>query len=306
MPKDKSWNWPTTANSWDNANKAKPNRSKGKGKSEPAGPAFPNYDIGTPSELSSSASSSKDADLKAALTAVFVENKLEVPKELQSYLQPKPVELIQSDQKLLNAKRKLLNKVDRLSKALTKKQEQWQSFRMQMREHLAKEQTRYESEVQDLRAAIDTTQAQLAQLMAGKDPEKIENAEMETEVPLEDLLGTDVPVPTATLPTETTSSAMEDARMEELRLAHANQQQMAKQLQELQQQMVYMTAALMPPGVGSPSTIKPTALQNPFTPMKTRAAAPKGPYTKMEPEAPPLTETQKEKQQSFDIEEISD
>lgn len=271
---------------------------------EPSGPSFPNYDHGRPSELSSSATSSKDTDLKAALSAVFAEHKLEVPQELQSFLQPQPGDMIQSDQKILNAKRKLVGKVDRLTKALSRKQEQWQSFRTQLREHLCKEQARYDSDISEIMAAIDTTQAQLNRLMDGKDPEIVDMETQEhTEKPLEEMLGVDAPqAGTTKEPVQT--QQMTDTTAEQLRLAHAHQQQMAQQLQELQQQMIYMTSAMMPPNVNSPSTMpKPGASQTPFTPMR-RSTLPKGPYAKVE--EPPKANAPEENKLPWDIEEISD
>ena len=299
MPKDRTWQWPQTAQSWDNHQK-NANKSKGKGKAkESGGPSFPNYDHGVPSELSSTPSSSKDSDLKAALSAVFADRKLEVPQELQCYLQPQPGDLIQSDQKILNTKRKLLGKVDRLSKALSRKKDQWQNFRAQLKERLCKEQARYDADVQEIQLALDTTQAQLTRLMEGKE---LENAEMEMEepqeTPIEQMLGMD----NVTQHTAATLQPM-DSTAEQLRMAHAHQQQMAQQMQELQQQVLYMSQMMMPPNVQSPSALPKTGqFQGPFTPMKTRATPPLGPYSKVED---PKIETKEEKK-PVDIEEISD
>lgn len=303
MPKDKPWNWSTPNHGWDNHQKHNANKAKGKGKAkESNGPSFPNYDHGVPSELSSAPSSSKDSDLKAALSAVFADRKLEVPQELQCYLQPQPGELIQSDQKILNTKRKLLGKVDRLAKALSRKKEQWQSFRAQLKEHLCKEQARYDADVQEIQLALDTTQAQLTRLMEGKDPE---NADMEMEepqeTPIEQMLGVDKS--DLAQHSSATLQAM-DSTAEQLRLAQAHQQQMAQQMQELQQQVLYMTQMMITPSVHSPSAIPKTGqFQGPFTPMKTRCTTPTGPYTKTE--EPSKTETKDEKK-PVDIEEISD
>ena len=154
MPKDRTWQWPQTAQSWDHQKNASKSKGKGKAK-ESGGPSFPNYDHGMPSESSSPPSSSKDSDLKAALSAIFADRKLEVPQELQCYLQPQPGDLIQSDQKILNAKRKLLGKVDRLTKALARKKDQWQNFRAQLKEHLCKEQARYDADVHEIQLALD-------------------------------------------------------------------------------------------------------------------------------------------------------
>lgn len=302
MPKDRTWQWPQTAQSWDNHQK-NANKSKGKGKAkESVGPSFPNYDHGVSSELSSTPSSSKDSDLKAALTAVFADRKLEVPQELQCYLQPQPGDLIQSDQKILNAKRKLLGKVDRLSKALSRKKEQWQSFRAQLKEHLCKEQARYDADVQEIQLALDTTQAQLTRLMEGKDPENADT-EMEEpqEIPIEKMLGVDM-TDAAQHPTATSQAT--DSTADQLRMAHAHQQQMAQQMQELQQQVFYMSQMIMPPSVQSPSAPpKAGQFQGPFTPMKTRCTTPTGPYTKTE--EPPKIDAKTEKK-PLDIEEISD
>ena len=301
MPRDKTpWTWQSNAHGWETGKKPKGPKQKGQGKGvESAGSAFPAYDSGAPSEYSTAASSKdKDMDLRAALSAMIAENKMTVPKGLETFFQPQLGEVIQSDQKLVNSKRKLLNKVDRLTKAMTRKKEQWQQFRLQMREHLAQEQSRYDSEIQDIQAAIDTAQAQLQQLMDGKDPEQ--NAKMEAkETVLEEMLDMDKP------PTSTTAKTQETVNAEELRVARAHQQQMAKQLQELQQQVLYVTNAMLAPTVQSPSAqARANVSQAPFTPMKTRAVPPNGPYSKPEVEEPKNVDPALKR--SLDIEEISD
>lgn len=237
MPQGKQWQqWSNTNDSWDhNAGR----RSKGKGGAKPAHAgkdgAFPSYDAGSGNGSGSSQpAGSKDVELKDALTALFASNRAEIPKELAPFLQPQPGEQLQSDQKKLNAKRKLVSKLDRLRKALDRKKEQWSQFRAQMREHLAKEHARFDQEVAELDDAITTTQLQLDRMLNGE----TEEPAMETESNAEDLEKMLEEDQSKAATADKNKKESDPATMEALRLAQLGQQQMAKQLMELQQQVL--------------------------------------------------------------------
>ena len=313
----KTWEWQDPAQGWDTANAGRRSKGKDKGKGSAQakdGGQFPSYDAGGTSGSSapaSSANGAKDLDLRSALNDVFAQHNLDIPKELQAYLQIKPQQLgdqLQSDQKALNAKRKLLSKIDRLEKAAERKKEQWHQFRAQMREHLAKEQTRFDTEIEEIKAAMEQAQLQLDKLISGTDPDP--NAETEeTAMELEQALALTKDEKNHMFMTPIKNKEPKDPdTIEALRQAQLGQQQLAQQLQTLQQQMLYMTNALTPTaGTPSPSKGFDAPLQKPFTPVKPRHIQPPGgPYTKVEPPAKEATPKVPKENKMTDIEVLSD
>ena len=200
------------------------------------------------------ASTAEDGTLKKALSEIFQKNNMEIPSELQPYFQPKIGEMLQSDQKRLNTKRKFVAKLDRLKKAVTKKQEQWQAFRAAMREHLAKEQSRFDTDMEELKAAIQETQASLDKMLqGGEEDHDMEDEPKETT--LEEILQeNDVTKQNKTEP-KTEITVTNDAAWEELKQARMGQLQLSQQVQELQQQLLYVTSAIKTPMQGSPSSL---------------------------------------------------
>ncbi len=298
-----NWGWTAQTTGWESSSTRKA-KDKGKGKS--ADPkAFPSYDAASTGSSSAPSGSSMDMQLKNALTEVFAQNKLEVPKPLQQLLQPQIGDVIQTDQKKLNAKRKLVAKLDRLQKALIKKEEQWQQFKVQLREHLQKEQTRYDTEVKEINAAVEETQTQLDKMLHGQEAGE-EHAEMEQEEdPIEAMLAEQLDKKDRE--NKTVTAAQLDTA-EELRQAKMEQHQLALQLHDLQQQFLYVTAALKPPMLGSPSGLD-RANQALYTPIKTKPNANgNGPYAKQEPKVPSNTtpQTGEEKKDAMNIEVLSD
>ncbi len=227
---------------------ATPKKGKGNGKNqskEAPGLAFPGYDSssGTSSASASAPSGIKEGELKAVLSAMLEEHRMEVPKELQSYLQPPLGDQLSQDQKKLNSKRKLVTKLDRLGKAMTRKQEQWTTFRNQMKEHLAKERARHEKELLEIQEAIAITQSQLDQMNSGEPldlPAPMEAIEEELDAMLSD--GKDEKKIPAMIETKT----RESEAMEALRQAQVGQQLMAQQMQEMQQQILLMAQTMKP------------------------------------------------------------
>ena len=283
MPRDQAQWWNSNA-SWEGA----PTKRKGKGNGKAtsaATPTFPGYDSSNGASSATSSATPGPKDLKAMLSAMLEEQTMEVPKELQSYLQPPLGDQLSSDRKKLNAKRKLVSKLDRLGKAMNRKKEQWMAFRTQMKEHLAKEKARFDQEMEEIQTALATTQSQL-DLMAGQDPDppaNMDGVEEEIEEMLDEGKGEKQP------PAKTCQKPQESDTMEALRQAQLGQQLMARQLQDMQQQILLMTHS-MKPMVGSPLPVghgSSGMFQGPFTPVKTKAngaATATGPYTKTEEE----------------------
>lgn len=155
-----------------------------------------------------------------------------------------------------------------------------------------------------IEAAITTTQTQLDRMLNGEPEEPA----METESNVDDLdkmLEEDQSKPTTG---DKTKKENDTTTMEALRLAQLGQQQMAKQLMELQQQVLYMSAAFRPPNVGSPVLPARGPEQYPFTPVRNASTVPpQGPYIKekAEPKDNAAPEDGKETT-AINIEEISD
>lgn len=76
-----------------------------------------------------------------------MQNNLEVPEKLKEYFQPGVGEELQKDQRELNQKRKLSQRLQRLQAALKRKSDQWAT--LNIRDHVQKEKQRYEEETQD-------------------------------------------------------------------------------------------------------------------------------------------------------------
>ena len=85
-------------------------------------------------------------DLRAALQELVTTNQLAVPDQFKELLQEDVHTDLQTDQKSINYKRKLAGRIERLRKAQVKKQEHWEGFQKEMKEHYQAEHARYEKE----------------------------------------------------------------------------------------------------------------------------------------------------------------
>ena len=239
--------------------KSKDKREKDKAKGKGSAPAttLPAYDL---QPWSSQAGSSKEDGAhkgdfwKAALQEIVNTNRLEVPDKLKEMMQDNVASTISKDQKLLNQKRKFLAKLDRLKKAEVKKTEQWTSFKQDLKEHLQKEQCRYERACRTPPKAQDETQVELDKLMGGEITEQVSDMEQEAEE-FEAWLKektTDSKEKTEAMDSgaETKAVAMDAA----LRATQDNQRMLAQQLHEMQTQMTYMAQLLTMPKTPMPAT----------------------------------------------------
>ena len=173
LPWNKKWNvWPKSPKV------TRPTQKKAaKGKA----PEFPDYDamLG-----SSSASSGQSADLsmRQAVHSLLEANQLKVPDELKTYFQEGEMESLRSEQSVLNKKKKMAAKVDRLRNAKALKTRQWTSYKEELTKKFKKEQDKHEREQEELSAAIIEAQAALDRFTAGE--EESENAPSEDLVTL--------------------------------------------------------------------------------------------------------------------------
>ena len=301
MTRSKQWGW--NANGWDTST-AKKQKEKGKGKGPQADMAsFPTYDASGSSGSSQPTTDAMEGNLKQTLAQLFAKKEVEMPKELEPFFKPQIGEALQTDQKKLNAKRKMVAKLDRLNKAVTRKQEQWHQFKAAMKDHLITEQARFDNEIAEINTAIQETQISLDKMLSGEeDPMQVEEEKKDT--PLEEMLGTSGAIPTGGQTPPMTN--MET--MEELRKAHQGQMHLAQQVQDLQQQLLFMTNMMKTPMTNSP--MRDTLMQPPFTPVKTRAnvgpAATTGPYAKVDAKMEPKKDPPANGQETINVEELSD
>lgn len=231
---------------------------------------LPSYDGASwPSSSASvskaTADKEKDTDLKSALKEFLEQNAsaLEVPTALKEYIQPAVGQSLKDDQKLLNHKRKLAQKVERLKGAQKKKEEMWTQFRQQMKEHLAAEKVRFEKECLELAEALKTAQQDLDKAMSGS-METTEIVPEETDIELDEMLE-DKNTRKDTDKEPHKEKAMEEALLQ----AQAGQMLLAEQVTALQQQMSYMAQLMKTPAVESPSrTVLEVIGVTPTTPPK--------------------------------------
>lgn len=270
MPQGTKWQWNSANDSWDH-HAGRKSKGKGGAKPAPAGKdgSFPSYDAGSGNGA------------EGCLGGTFCIQSGRDPERACPVFPTSAWGTTTERPEKAQCKEKLVSKLDRLKKALDRKKDQWSQFRAQMREHrehLAKEHVRFDQEVAEIEAAITTTQTQLDRMLNGEPEEPA----METESNVDDLdkmLEEDQSKP---ITGNKTKKENDTATMEALRLAQLGQQQMAKQLMELQQQVLYMSAAFRPPNVGSPVLPARGPEQHPFTPVRnTSTVLPQqGPYIK--------------------------
>ena len=130
--------------------------------------ALPGYDAVAPSSSASASKDSKlDDNMKLAMRTMLQANRLEVPEALRELLEPKMTEEVNVAQRQLNAKRKLIQKLDRLQNAKERKIQNWDKFQEQLKEHLAAERVKFDNDQDELEKAIKDTQQELDKLKNG-------------------------------------------------------------------------------------------------------------------------------------------
>ena len=156
-------------------------RTQDKNEKDSTGKAFPSYDsmvvtVGEPS--TSSMPSSQDGDVwQAAFKSLIASNpSLKVPEEIMTALgQSGPAaaskdskQEIYQQQKMLNLKRKMGQKIERLQNAATRKQLQMASYQDHMRATLKKELEKFAVEKKDIQAQLAEAQEQMERLERGE------------------------------------------------------------------------------------------------------------------------------------------
>eukprot|EP00435_Cladocopium_sp_Y103_P076288 s119_g87.t1 len=79
-----------------------------------------------------------------------------------------PQESVRNDQKMINDKRKLLQRLDKLKAAQERKEAQWTAFQEKMRAHIGQEKQRYKDAIAELSQKVGETEEDLAKLMRGE------------------------------------------------------------------------------------------------------------------------------------------
>ena len=267
----------------------------GGGDKEKESTSLPGYDSLPSSAPSASADNKQEDPVKAAVRELVNSNRLELPEALKEYFEPKLSEQIQSDQKSLNMKRKLLQKVDRLKAAKLKKEQNWELFKESMKEHLQKEKARFESDLQDIEHAIQETQLNLDRMITDKD-DLLGGPEMKEDAELQQILGTVTTKPEAAMMDAGRKEDMMAEHQELIRQTQAGQVLLAQQMMEMQKQMAYFVGMSNPPmactpprhGPAKPSMEALSPIQPPKTPF---AKDPQNPYGKMMEKLPALPQT---------------
>ena len=243
--------------------------------------ALPSYDSAPSRGQSHGSTGSKDRkdqmepDLRGALQELIETNKFEIPDTLKEYFKKDVGEEIQRDQKELNQKRKLAQKLQRLESALQKKTEQWSTFRESIREHVQQEKKRFEEDTQELEKAITNTKADLERAMKGED---ISNKD-EKNIPDPDLDFLEEPM-TPMIEEKQTPKEFEDL----MHQTQAGQMLLAKQVQQIQEQMQYMAQMMAAPVQQSPTRATLTSglgfSPPPVTPEGPRRRGPLEPFAR--------------------------
>ena len=202
--------------------------------------ALPGYDAVAPS---SSASTSKDGkmddQMKLAMRTMLQANRLEVPEALKELLEPKMTEEVNVAQRQLNAKRKLIQKLERLQNAKERKIQNWDKFQEQLKEHLAAERVKFDTDQDELEKAIKETQSEIDKLKNG-DNDMCPPGLPPVDLELEKLAAEDTKCQGGMVPqmVEEQRKIMAD-QAEMIRQAQHGQLLLAKQMSEMQQQMQY-------------------------------------------------------------------
>ena len=170
-----SWNyWPAKQKSA-NARDGKPRKDAKDKKS-----AFPGYDAAAGGSASSSSSGLQEEEFtaKKVLQALMKNNSLEMPEEYKTFL-TEPMGEVKEQQKYLNAKRKAIQRVERLKQAKLTKVRKWDSFKIEMARHLRQEQERYDKDMQEIEAAIAAAMKEAERIEQGL-PEEPKDEDLES------------------------------------------------------------------------------------------------------------------------------
>ena len=162
--------------------KTKGNRPKSPKPQKPEKPkdVLPGYDSEKwlPSAQSSSSQSGASevpqniVELTKILRTVVEAGKIELPKEAMALLSNQAEAEVktemQKEQKILNAKRKLMAKIGRLKDAMENKKVKFRTYKAAIKEQLAKESERFEKDLESIQEAIKKSEEALDGLEKGE------------------------------------------------------------------------------------------------------------------------------------------
>ena len=168
----KAWNyWPHTPK------KQQKNKGTGRGKSSKE-PSIPGYDAVLPSS-SASGSTTGDSDLKRAMQSLVEANKLSIPDDLKALLETNGLESVKQEQQVLNKRKKLLSKIERLKQGKVQRTQALARYKDEMIRKLRSEQERYDKEMEDIEQSIQSAQLELDKLENGL-PEEEDEEDLQT------------------------------------------------------------------------------------------------------------------------------
>ena len=123
-------------------------------------PKLPGYKDFVSKEQGSSSSSSVvtagDSHLRHLLKDVVETNNLRMSKEVAEAIAPDPMEELKLKQKDLNDRRKLVQKLEKVKVAKSKREEAYKAFLAYMEQHRTEEEKTYEKEMGELLSEIKT------------------------------------------------------------------------------------------------------------------------------------------------------
>jgi len=173
-----SWYW---KGAW---NKSRTDGGKGggkkkkKGKDEkpenPKGGAlFPSYDAmplsGSSGSSSSAAPSTQESQLKQLMRVLVETNAVKIPDEAKHLLEDNEGDAFRDElkktQTVLNKRRKLFAKVQRLKAAIQQKSDQFMAFKEKIKEQLQQQQVKFEEDTQSLEKSLQEAEEALRAVM---------------------------------------------------------------------------------------------------------------------------------------------
>ena len=102
------------------------------------------YDSGVSLPQQSSSSSSQEAQFMQEFMVMVRESNIEVPDRLQKFLPDGAKSSLKEQQKMLNKKRNIMNKIENKRKAIVKDQESWEAWTQQMRTEIQQQKQKHE------------------------------------------------------------------------------------------------------------------------------------------------------------------
>ena len=134
-----------------------------------AGDLFPAYESLQASSSSTSAkdnSSNEVATLKKEMRQFLEERSILIDSQMSELLQTgDPMEDVRQEQKVLNLKKKLLSKMDKLRAKHQEKQDAWSKFLDLLEEHRKKEKVKHNEDLRALNEAMAETQKEINQIV---------------------------------------------------------------------------------------------------------------------------------------------